>query len=185
MLPLGRLRALPEGWSKAVTMNRGYFDMVSHGGRENVANFLSRDEQLTVMTLWTIARCPLMFGGHLPESDAWTVGLITNAEALAVNQRSRANRQLFHANGLAAWTAVSADGKRVYVAVFNASDRPAGGLETGLPVPIRLVEAGFAGEVLVTDVWTGKKVGTFRGEYTPLVPFHGAGLYRLEPAKPR
>ena len=31
-----RLRALPEGWSKAVTMNRGYFEMVSHGGREDV-----------------------------------------------------------------------------------------------------------------------------------------------------
>ncbi|MCK7532109.1 MAG: hypothetical protein MZV63_14290 [Marinilabiliales bacterium] len=105
MLPLGHLRFLPEGWSKNVTMNRGYFAMVSHGGREDVPNFLTRDEQRTVMTLWTIARCPLMFGGHLPASDAWTMSLITNAEVLAVNQRSRANRQLFHANGLAAWAA--------------------------------------------------------------------------------
>ena len=111
MLPLGHLRFLPEGWSKAVTMNRGYFEMVSHGGREDVPNFLSRDEQRTVMTLWTITRCPLMFGGHLPASDAWTSSLITNAEALAVNQRSRANRQLFHANGLAAWAAEAADGR--------------------------------------------------------------------------
>jgi alpha-galactosidase len=185
MLPLGRLRALPEGWSKAVTMNRGYFEMVSHGGREDVPNFLSRDEQRTVMTLWTIARCPLMFGGHLPDSDAWTVGLITNAEALTVNQRSRANRQLFHANGLAAWAAETADGEAGYLAVFNTSDRPAGGLETGLPVPVRLADAGFTGETVVTDVWTGKKVGTFRGEFAPVVPHHGAGLYRLEPARTR
>ncbi|MCK7461712.1 MAG: lactate racemase domain-containing protein [Sphingobacterium sp.] len=47
-----------------------------------------------------------MVGGDLPTSDAWTVRLLTNAEALAVNQSGRANRQLFHANGLAAWTAV-------------------------------------------------------------------------------
>jgi alpha-galactosidase len=168
-----------------VTMNRGYFEMVSHGGREDVPNFLSRDEQRTVMTLWTIARCPLMFGGHLPDSDAWTVGLITNAEALTVNQRSRANRQLFHANGLAAWAAETADGEAGYLAVFNTSDRPAGGLETGLPVPVRLADAGFTGETVVTDVWTGKKVGTFRGEFAPVVPHHGAGLYRLEPARTR
>ena len=180
MLPLGRLRALPEGWSKAVTMNRGYFEMVSHGGREDVPNFLTRDEQLTVMTLWTIARAPLMVGGDLPTSDDWTIRLLTNAEALAVNQSSRANRQLFHANGLAAWTAVSADGKRTYVAVFNAADKPAGGLEPGIAVPVRLADLGLAGDVLATDVWTGRPAGAFRGEFAPVVPFHGAGLYRLE-----
>ena len=180
MLPLGRLRALPEGWSKAVTMNRGYFEMVSHGGREDVPNFLTRDEQLTVMTLWTIARAPLMFGGDLPTSDAWTVRLLTNAEALAVNQSGRANRQLFHANGLAAWTAISADAKRTYVAVFNTSDKPAGGLASGLAVPVRLSDLGLAGDVRATDVWTGRPAGTFRDEFAPVVPFHGAGLYRLE-----
>ncbi len=183
MLPLGHLRFLPEGWSKAVTMNRGYFAMVSHGGREDVPNFLTRDEQRTVMTLWTIARCPLMFGGHLPASDAWTMSLITNAEVLAVNQKSRANRQLFHANGLAAWTAESADGKARYVAVFNTSDRGAHGPEAGIAVPVRLADAGLAGKVVVTDVWSGKRLGIFSGEFAPLVPYHGAGLYRLTPGK--
>jgi len=184
MLPLGRLRALPEGWSKNVTMNPGYFEMVSHGGREDVANFLTRDEQRTVMTLWSIARCPLMFGGHLPASDAWTLSLITNAEVLTVNQRSRNNRQLFHANGLAAWAADAGDGTDAkYVAVFNTSDRGVHGLEAGIAVPVRLAELGFEGDVAVTDVWTGKKAGICRGEFVPVVPFHGAGLYRLELAK--
>ncbi len=183
MLPLGHLRFLPEGWSKAVTMNRGYFAMVSHGGREDVPNFLTRDEQRTVMTLWTIARCPLMFGGHLPASDAWTMSLIANAEVLAVNQKSRANRQLFHANGLAAWTAESADGKAKYVAVFNTSDRGAHGPEAGIAVPVRLADAGLSGKVAVTDVWSGKRLGVFEGEFAPLVPHHGAGLYRLTPGK--
>ena len=170
MLPLGHLRFLPEGWSKAVTMNRGYFAMVSHGGREDVPNFLTRDEQRTVMTLWTIARCPLMFGGHLPASDAWTMSLIANAEVLAVNQKSRANRQLFHANGLAAWTAESADGKAKYVAVFNMSDRGAHGPEAGIAVPVRLADAGLAGKVAVTDVWSGKAPRRFRGGVRPARP---------------
>jgi hypothetical protein len=165
-------------------MNRGYFEMVSHGGREDVANFLTRDEQRTVMTLWAIARCPLMFGGHLPASDWWTVELVTNAEVLAVNQRGRDSRQLFHTNGLAAWAAESGDRPGVrYVAVFNTSDRGEYGIDAGIAVPVRLADLGFEGDVAVTDVWTGKKAGIHRGEFAPLVPYHGAGLYRLEPAK--
>jgi alpha-galactosidase len=185
MLPLGRLRALPAGWSKNVTMNRGYFEMASHGGREDVANFLSRDEQRTIMTLWSIARAPLMFGGHLPESDEETVALITNPEVLALNQRGRGNRQLFHANGLVAWAAESADRPGVtYVAVFNTSDRGEHGIEAGIPVPVRLTELGLEGDVAVTDVWTGEKAGIHRGEFAPVVPYHGARLFRLEGVKP-
>jgi hypothetical protein len=185
MLPLGRLRFLPEGWSKNKTMNPGYFDMVSHGGREDVPNFLSRDEQRTVMTLWTIARCPLMFGGHLPASDAWTLSLITNAEALAVDQRSRGNRQLFHANGLAAWTAEDPASGAKYLAVFNMCDKEGTSTAPGIAIPIRLADLGLAGPVEVTDVWSGKGVGTFRGEFAPVVPFHGAGLYRLKAHRSR
>jgi alpha-galactosidase len=183
MLPLGRLRALPEGWSKNVTMNPGYFDMVSHGGREDVANFLSRDEQRTVMTLWAVARCPLMFGGNLPESDAWTLSLITNAEVLAVNQKSRANRQLFHANGLAAWAAEDPETGARYVAVFNLCDPDEKTAGPGLAVPVRLADLGLEGSVAVTDVWSGRPSGAASGVFAPVVPFHGAGLYRLEPGR--
>lgn len=183
MLPLGRLRALPEGWSKNVTMNPGYFEMVSHGGREDVPNFLSRDEQRTVMTLWAIARCPLMFGGDLPASDAWTLSLITNAEVLAANQASRGNRQLFHANGLAAWTAADPASGGIYLAVFNMCDADEKSLETGIAVPVRLADLGLDGPAAVTDVWSGKRVGLVTGEFAPVVPYHGAGLYRLTSKK--
>ena len=179
MLPLGHLRFLPAGWSKNRTMNQSYFDMTSHGGREDVPNFLSRDEQTTVMTLWAVARCPLMFGGHLPASDDWTLGLITNAEVLAVNQKSRNNRQLFRANGLIAWAADEAEGRGKYVALFNTSDRGEHGPEAGTAVPVRLSELGFDGTVTVKDVWSGKDIGVFSGEFAPIIPYHGAGLYRL------
>jgi hypothetical protein len=181
MLPLGRLRFLPPGWCKNRTVNQAYFEMTSHGGREDVPNFLSRDEQRTVMTLWAVARCPLMFGGHLPASDDWTLSLITNAEVLAVNQKSRDSRKLFHANGLAAWTAEDADGRAKYVAVFNMSDRGDSGPEAGIAVPVRLSDLGLAGPSVVHDVWSGKKVGVFAGEFAPVIPYHGAGLYRLTP----
>lgn len=182
MLPLGHLRFLPAGWSKNRTMNAAYFQMTSHGGREDVPNFLSRDEQRTVMTLWAIGRCPLMFGGHLPASDDWTLSLISNAEVLAVNQKSCNNRQLFRANGLAAWAADDAEGRAKYIAVFNTSDRGEHGPEAGTAVPVRLSEVGFDGPIAVKDVWSGREIGVFTGEFAPVIPYHGAGLYRLEPA---
>jgi len=183
MLPLGRLRALPEGWSKNATMNPGYFETVSHGGREDVANFLSRDEQRTVMTLWAIARCPLMIGGHLPASDAWTLSLLTNPDVLALNQRSRSNRQIFRANGLAAWTAVDPANGDTYLAVFNTCDQNAMESAAGIAVPVRLADLGFSGAVAVTDVWSGEPGGVVRVEFAPIVPYHGAGLYRLKPVR--
>ena len=155
MLPLGHLRFLPAGWSKNRTMNQSYFEMTSHGGREDVPNFLSRDEQRTVMTLWAIGRSPLFFGGHLPASDDWTLSLITNAEVLAVNQRSRNNRQLFRANGLVAWAADDADGGAEYIALFNTSDKGEHGPETGTAVPVRLSELGVVGPVAVQVVGSG------------------------------
>lgn len=40
---------------------------------------LTRDEQKTTMTLWSITRAPLMFGGRLPldTNDTWTLPLIS------------------------------------------------------------------------------------------------------------
>ena len=185
MLPLGHLRYLPPGWSRNVTTSREYFAMTAHGGREDVPNFLSRDEQRTVMTLWSIARCPLMFGGHLPASDDWTLSLITNEEVLAVNQHSRGNHQLFNANGLVAWAAEDEAGRAKYLAVFNTADRGEGDPAAGLAVPVGLAGLGWRGECAVRDLWTKTDIGSASGEFAPVIPWHGAGLYRLTPREGR
>ena len=54
----------------------------------------TRDEQLTLMSLWALAPSPLMLGMNLPDNDDWTTALLTNPEVLAVNQ---------DAEGRAAW----------------------------------------------------------------------------------
>lgn len=98
MLPLGNVRAVePKGWTRFTT-----------------------NEQITLMTLWAIARSPLIMGGHLPKNDAFTLSLLTNDEVLAVNQRSANNRQLFRTNDLIAWVADVPDSPDKYVALFNA-----------------------------------------------------------------
>ncbi|MGZ5498810.1 MAG: hypothetical protein ACXWHI_08820 [Candidatus Aminicenantales bacterium] len=47
-----------------------------------------------------------------------------------------------------------------------------------------MTDLGLTGPVAVTDVWTGKPAGVVSGEFDPVVPFHGAGLYLLRPVKP-
>ncbi|MDW8381411.1 MAG: NPCBM/NEW2 domain-containing protein [Verrucomicrobiota bacterium] len=80
----------------------------------------TQDEQITLMTLWCVARSPLMFGGDLTRLDAWTLSLLTNREVLRIHQRSMGNRQLFRNGDLIAWTARDPDSKDHYVALFHA-----------------------------------------------------------------
>jgi hypothetical protein len=83
----------------------------------------TRDEQFTLMTLWSIARSPLMHGGDMTHTDDFTLSLLTNDEVLAVNQRSAHNRQLFRtADGLIAWVADMPDSPDKYVALFNTRE---------------------------------------------------------------
>lgn len=83
----------------------------------------TRDEQITLMTLWSIARSPLMHGGDMTKTDPFTLSLLTNDEVLAVNQRSANNRPLFDHDGLIAWAATDPATGDAYLALFNARDR--------------------------------------------------------------
>jgi hypothetical protein len=144
---------------------------------------LTADEQFTMMTLWCIARSPLMHGGDLAKTDAFTLSLLTNDEVLAVNQHSENNRQLFRTNDLIAWVAGVPGSADKYLAVFNTRDRilddPASGKAV---ISVNLAGLGFTGRVLVRDLWRGNDLEAIGAEFAPEVPAHGARLFRLTPA---
>jgi len=130
------------------------------------------DEQRTMMTLWSIARSPLILGADMTKLDEATLALLTNDEVLAVNQASEGNRQLFEKGDLIAWVADVPESKDKYLAVFNTGDAPA-------PVPVELSAVGFTGDVTVRDLWARLSQDDVRGTFAPVVPPHGSGLYRL------
>jgi len=66
------------------------------------------DEQRTVMSLWSIARSPLMYGGDLPTSGEDAMALITNDEVLAVDQKGAHPKQLFSHDNQIAWVSDAA-----------------------------------------------------------------------------
>jgi lysophospholipase L1-like esterase len=104
----------PGHWPDADMLPLGVLEM---GKRKT---HFTPDEQYTLMTLWSIARSPLMHGGDMTKMDDFTLSLLTNDEVLAVNQTSSGNRELFHRGDLVAWVADVANSKDKYVALFNA-----------------------------------------------------------------
>src|SRR6185503_6796254 len=54
----------------------------------------TRNEQVTIISLWSMLPSPLMYGGNPASlsSDAWTLALLTNDEVLAVNQDGQGAR---------------------------------------------------------------------------------------------
>lgn len=80
---------------------------------------LTRDEQTTVMTLWTIFRSPLFFGGDLNYNDAWTNELVNNEEAIYVNQHSTDNREVSNNGSSIVWAARDSKSDVHYAALFN------------------------------------------------------------------
>jgi hypothetical protein len=103
-------------WPDADMLPFGVLDL----GRRSTR--FTEDEQRTLMSLWSIARSPLMHGGDMTKTDDFTLSLLTNAEVLAVNQASENNRPVFDRDGLIAWTADVPGTADIYLAVFNTRD---------------------------------------------------------------
>ena len=133
---------------------------------------LTPDESKTLMTLWSMARSPLVAGTNLTRMDAATEALYTNPEVIAVDQHSRENRELLRTGSLVVWTAVPESGDGRYVAVFNLGDAAQevkyGWKDVGLP----------EGSHAVRDLWARKELGTAASLKSSIAP-HAAMLYRV------
>lgn len=132
------------------------------------------DEQRTLMTLWSIARSPLIMGGDLRHLDAPTKALLTNPEVIAVNQTSSVNRPHFVEDGVRVWTA-RAKNADAYVALFNTGEK-------ARKVSVSLGLLGLPGSVRVRDLWSRSDIGRARDTIQADLPSHGAALYRLSAA---
>ena len=159
MLPLGRIGAPGE----------------SSNGRRN--SRFTHDEQRSVMTLWTIARSPLMFGGDLAgtslDSDPWTKSLLTNPEVLKVDQHSSNNHPAYAQGQIRAWVAdTETPAKQKYLAVFNLGDK-------ATDVNLDWSVFGLSGkEVQVRDLWQRKSLGG-KKKLSVTIPAHGCVYYAI------
>ncbi len=157
MLPLGRLRV--RGFKDAPRPSR-----------------LTHDEQITLMTLWSIFRSPLMMGGDLRSMDPFTLSLLTNPEVIAVDQASSGGHELFRDGDKVVWVANSPDGRARYIALFNTGDQSA-------LVSVSKKQIGLGPKCCtVRDLWQQKNQGGLHGSFSVKLNPHAAGLYKFIPA---
>ncbi len=161
----------PGHWPDADMLPLGYIGPIPGWGKPRQSSFTS-DEARTLLTLWSIARSPLVLGANLTKMDSATESLLTNPEVIAVDQHSRDNKPVVQTSTTVIWTAKGAAGKQ-YVAVFNISDQPQqvshSWKELGLP------KASYK----VRDLWLKKDSGSASGLKVSLAP-HASVLYAVE-----
>lgn len=163
----------PGGWPDGDMLPLGHIGIRAERGDPRMTAF-TKDEQYTLMTLWCMFRSPLMFGGNLPDNDAFTLSLLNNKEVLRVLNNSNGNKELFRTDDAVAWIANDAATGDKYLAVFNISDQP----ET-MKISVKLSEMGISGTCKIRDLWNKKALGQFTGVFEKEVDKHGAGLYRI------
>ena len=132
MIPIGRL---------SVRSN-------SEWNKPRMTNF-TQNEQYFLMSLWCIARSPLILGCDMPGMDDVTRSLLTNDYALDVNQHSNGTRMIFRRGGIGAWACDTQEG--ACVGLFNLEN------ETRA-ASITLAEAGLTGKFDATDAWKERHI---------------------------
>ena len=133
MLPVGELSPFPD---------------VGPGPRHTR---LSPDEQQTQLSLWAMARSPLIVGANLTLLDKETLRLLTNSDILRIDQTALASRQVLHEGGLVVWIA-ALPGNRHALAAFNVGEK-------AITVDRALASCGLpAAQHNVKNAWTGERL---------------------------
>ncbi len=133
---------------------------------------LSWEEQTTLMTLWSIARSPLMIGGDLMSSPERSLSFFKNREVIEVNQHSSHGRQIRRNDSYAVWLADAPTAGDKYLALFNLTN-------TRRNVSFHLAEEELRGRWGVRDLWTQRNLAGVEGDIAVELDPHGAALYRL------
>ena len=162
----------PGTWPDCDMIPLGRLSIRGEVGQERMTR-LTKDEQYTLMTLFTVFRSPLFFGGDLPKNDDFTLSLLTNKAVLKMHRESSGVRFLPQEDGKVAITSVNERTKEIYLALFNISET------SPVDVTVNLADLNLKGNVRITDLWSGAKMGIFKDHFTQKLNAHASGLYLI------
>ncbi|HET6743892.1 MAG TPA: glycoside hydrolase family 27 protein [Kribbella sp.] len=138
----------PGGWADADMLPLGHIGIRAERGDDRMSR-LTLDEQKTLLTLWAMARSPLMMGGDLPTTSPETLALLKNPalqEALTTSTTSREIiREPLEGGELIAWTAQGNNCS--YAAIFWTGSTPR---QVSIPLD------SLAAQGTPQDLWAGQ-----------------------------
>lgn len=163
----------PGTWPDCDMIPLGRISIRGERGADRMTR-LTKDEQYALMTLFTIFKSPLMFGGDLPSNDDFTLSLLTNKEVLKMHAESTDVRQLFNENGKVAIVSKNPNSGDMYLAVFNISDNP-----EPMEITVDMTALGYISDCALINLWTGEDSGNISGDFKVSLPAHASALYKV------
>lgn len=135
----------------------------------------TQDEQLTMLTLWSIFRAPLMIGGEMTRFDEFTMSLLTNRAILEMHRNVRHSHQVWRreiqGTECILWTGENVQGGR-YAAVFNVGEK-----DCEIQIPLSDLE--IYDRVSACELWSGTEEA-LEQDITVSLKKHGAKAYLLK-----
>lgn len=136
-------------WADADMLPIGY---IKQDYSPDITTQFTKDEQVTMLTLWSIFRSPLIIGGEMTKFDDFTMSLLTNEGILKMHRNARHSHQVWRRemNGseIVLWTAADAEGGQ-YATLFNIGENSA-----DISVPLTELEIYEAKDI--TELWSNE-----------------------------
>jgi alpha-galactosidase len=125
------------------------------------------------MSLWCLLAAPLIAGNDLTAMSPETLAILTNAEAIAVDQDARGiqGRTIYEEGPVAVIEKPLADGSHA-VGLFNRE-------QGTIKVSVSFSDLGLGENATVRDLWQHKDLGSFHGVFSADIPQHSAVLLRI------
>lgn len=136
-------------WADADMLPIGY---IKQDYSPDITTQFTKDEQVTMLTLWSIFRSPLIIGGEMTKFDDFTMSLLTNEGILKMHRNARHSHQIWRRkmNGseIVLWTAADAEGGQ-YAALFNIGENAA-------DISVPLTELEIYEAKYITELWSNE-----------------------------
>ncbi|GIG30071.1 glycoside hydrolase family 27 protein [Cellulomonas marina] len=176
----------PGGWADADMLPLGRIGLRAERGEPRDSR-LTPHEQRTLLTVWTMARSPLMVGGDLPSTDPATLDLLATPAIGEVLRGSTDGAELVReplgtgpdAGELVVWGARAAGGERRYAALVWTGEAA----RTCAVAVASVVGTADVGRPWgATDLWDPAGPVPLGDELVAEVPPHGVRWFALDPA---
>jgi hypothetical protein len=166
----------PGNWPDADMLPIGHIGPVPGWEKERDTRFTPTEQQ-TLLTLWSMARSPLILGANLTLLDDATLKLLTNPDVIRIDQTATRSGQVMHDGDIIVWTADlppdSPDGS-IALALFNVG-------ESQVVVNSSFVVYGLDDATYrVKDAWIGKNLGKLKSVTGLTLEPHAAVLWLLK-----
>ncbi len=138
---------------------------------------MTTEEYRTHFSMWCLFSAPLMAGNDLQHMSPETHAILTNKEAIAIDQDPlgvQGNR-VRKDGDFEVWSKQLANGGRAVV-LLNRS-------ESSKKMTANWQDIGYPASLQanVHDLWSHKDVGSFTGSYSADVPSHGVAFVTVKP----